>query len=205
MQLRIITLLIAVSFSTSSIAATSSVSVSIPSLTGTYNQFDSLYTSGSGIPAVWFDLGVQFTTVTSLSLDWTATTTTGSYRWCDASVGSCYVSPFEIGSILARVENYDTEWGAWSGAGGGALDPTATNNPLNPLGLEGYGFPTGTGRVSLMILEEIPGFVLTDATIDISNVRLNVEGTVVPLPAALPLIMSGLTGLLFFQRKRKLA
>jgi len=195
MHLRIIVLLITICFSASSLAAT--VSISVPSLNGVYTQ------SSSSVFAD-FDLGVQFNTVTSMSIDWAATTTTGSYRWCDASVGTCSISSFEQKDPMAVITNHDPVYG--STLGGGSLDLAATTNNLTALlGLAHNGFPLGTGRLSLRLEDDANGYILTDATIEISDLKLTVEGTVVPLPAALPLLMSGLTGLLFFQRKRKLA
>jgi len=203
MRLRIIVLLIALSSSAFSQAAT--VSVLLPSLEGIYSTSNTYPTSRVDA----FNLGVQFSSITSVLLELTGISTPGSARTCDASLGVCVVSPFnpKMGTMLLTSDipsailgsssfDFDTKSSIsvpiWSTSWAAGF--------LNP------GFLSGNGRLALSSSSPADvGFILTDATIDVSNVKLTVEGTVVPIPAALPLLVSGLTGLLFFQRKRKLA
>ncbi len=198
MQLRAVVLFIVFGFSTVSQAA--SVSVWVPSLDGLYSTSSTYPTSRVGA----FNLGVQFSSITSVSLALTGMSTPGVERTCDAVFG-CVDAPFDpmMDALLVSSEVVPQPLGY------NQFDFTAANSinvAIAPYDFSNPSFLSGYGFLALSVLNPASiGIVLTDAIIDASNVRLTVEGTVVPIPAALPLLMSGLTGLLFFQRKRKRA
>ncbi|HED35620.1 MAG TPA: hypothetical protein ENJ08_15605 [Gammaproteobacteria bacterium] len=169
-------------FSVPGIANAASFDISLPGFNGSY-----VYPEAAGIEA--FDFGVQFSSIQKAELLIEASGTSGLLESCNGS--ACSVSTF----------GQDLFWGFINEKNPtpkGALD---LENVLMPFTIditpESDFLLDGNGELSIesnliFSIPELTITILTPPTYQISNVVLHVEGTVVPLPPALLLFMSGI-------------
>ena len=178
-------------------ASATTVSIVFPALVGNYSYPDQAANQG-------FDLGVQFSAISAASLEVTATGTAGIMKTC--LIGNpldCQTSSFgpQASYSFALESGYGfPPFGSFSPFS--ATSQTYTENliqPLHPMDflLDGQGvLRFGHTGVAVALTHTLE--ILTPSEFDVSEVRLTIEGTAVPLPAALPLMMAGLTGVGIF-------
>ena len=191
MTYRALTLLL-ISFSTVSLATT--VTSTFPSITGKYIV---PYTSGS----IFFDTKVQFSSITSASLELVATSTDGLIQLCTDYFGNdeCLNEVFKSELTFQLETESNKAWGYFT------LDHPEGN-------IWNFRDRTilldGKGSFKFYIYEEprpaiyYDETILINSTVDISEVTLTIEGVVVPIPTSIILFISGLSGIIFYRNSK---
>jgi len=155
---------------------------SFPSFNGDY-----VYPDAAGIET--FDFGVQFSSIQKAELLIEASGTSGLLESCNGDL--CSVSTFGQDLLWAFINEKNPT----------PVDALNLENTLMPFQIditpESNFLLDGSGELTIEsnLIFFIPGLtttILTAPTYQISNVVLHVEGTVVPLPPALLLFMSGI-------------
>ena len=170
-------------------------SVNAASLNISFASFNGNYIYPNSVVSEAFDFGVQFSSVQSAELTIEASGTAGLLRICD------------MHTLWCTTESYGPNlvWGFSFEPGHnlvfGSLDLTDTITPYTlDLTSKSSFLLDGAGELYIqpdliLSIPEVVVTVLQPSTYQISNVILNVKGTVVPAPSALLLFLSGLTGL----------
>jgi len=170
-------------FLSSTVANAASFSISFPGFNGDY-----VYPDTAGIE--FFDFGVQFSSIQKAELLIEASGTSGLLESCNGDF--CSVSTF----------GQDLFWGFINEKNPTPKDALNLENMLMPFQIDitsESGFLLdGSGELVIesnliFSIPELTITILTPSTYQISNVVLHVEGTVVPLPPALLLFLSGIS------------
>ncbi len=170
-------------FLISASANAASFSISLPNFNGNY-----VYPDTAGIEA--FDFGVQFSSIQKAELLIDASGTSGLLESCNGDF--CSISTF----------GQDLFWGFINEKNPAPKDALNLENTLMSFQIditsESDFLLDGSGELVIesnliFSIPELTITILTPPTYQINNVVLNIEGTVVPLPPALLLFLSGIS------------
>ena len=186
----------------------STININLSELNGTYAWPSDTYTSSASTA---FDLGVNFSSITSIELVVTASGTQGSYKSCFLgtnctydvfgqymSYGFSYESGFSsnpngtidlTSSPITYTEILDTRYGTSPASYDFLLDGAAS-------------FYISVPSVAFPAVEGLEVNFLSPATLDIYDLTLNIEGSVVPLPPAIWLFGFGIISLFSLARTK---
>jgi hypothetical protein len=177
------------------ICALSVGNVNAASLSISFPSFNGNYIYPNAVVSEAFDFGVQFSSIESAELTIEASGTAGLLQICDIFTSRCATERYGPNLVwgFSLEPGHDLVFGSLN------LTNTITPYTLDITPKSSF-LLDGTGELYIQpnFIYSIPEVVVTvlqPSTYQISNVVLNVKGTVVPAPPALLLFLSGLAGL----------
>jgi hypothetical protein len=187
----------------------STYTINFPELNGTYAYPSNTYTSSA---TAAFDLGVQFSSISSIELVVTASGNQGTYQSC--YLGSdCSYSNF--GQILLYGFSYES---GFISNPNGSIDLTSSPSSYTETLDTSFGSSPASydflldGAGSFFVQINAPVFIalaglevnfLSPTTLNIYDIAINIEGTTVPLPPALWLFGFGGISLFSIARTKR--
>lgn len=186
--MKTVTFLFFIYVSSVSTANAVSLSLSFPGFNGTYFYPDATLSET-------FDFGAHFSSIQSAELTIEASGTAGLLQSCDMFTLQCTTSSFGPDLLWG----FSREPGHNFVSGSQALTNSLTTYTFD-ITSESSFLLDGSGKLNIQpnYIYSIPSVsitILQPSSYQISNVTLKVEGTVVPIPSALLLFLSGLVSI----------